>query len=434
MTLVGSKTYVGFGFGAIQAGLFLYEAFHSGQFGRLVVAETVQEKVARLRRAQGFYNLNIAHADRVETVAIGPVEILNPGRSSERAQLVAALAAAQEIGTAIPSVDYYVSRGPASVHSILADCVRIKLHDRGPRAVVYTAENHTQAAQLLESAVLGALSSPDRERLGTVICFVNTVIGKMSGVAPAVGGLAPITPGDSSAFLVEAFNRILISQIRFTSGETASEFHRGIQAFQEKIDLQPFEEAKLYGHNAIHAMAAYVGRLLGVERVAELAQKPGVMPFLRDAFVEECGAGLLAKHRNVDPLFTPAGFQAYADDLLQRMTNPYLQDTVARVGRDPARKLGWNDRLIGAMRLALVAGVTPRRLAFGAAAAVHAWQPDAMAKPEALRDALLAHWHSEGVDEDAAAPLLALVLDANQAVQRWQNLGCPDLSRFFNKG
>ncbi len=39
MTLTGNRTYVGFGFGAIQAGLFLYEAFQSGNFGRLVVAE-----------------------------------------------------------------------------------------------------------------------------------------------------------------------------------------------------------------------------------------------------------------------------------------------------------------------------------------------------------------------------------------------------------
>ena len=41
-----TKTFVGFGFGAIQGGLFLYEAFRSGQFRRLVVAEVVPEVVA----------------------------------------------------------------------------------------------------------------------------------------------------------------------------------------------------------------------------------------------------------------------------------------------------------------------------------------------------------------------------------------------------
>ena len=52
MGLSGTRTYVGFGFGAIQAGLFLYEAFGSGAFSRLVVAEVVPEVVAAVRREE----------------------------------------------------------------------------------------------------------------------------------------------------------------------------------------------------------------------------------------------------------------------------------------------------------------------------------------------------------------------------------------------
>ena len=52
------------------------------------------------------------------------------------------------------------------------------------------------------------------------------------------------------------------------------------------------------------------------------------------------------------------------------MTNPYLRDRIQRVIRDTPRKLSWDDRLIGTMRLALDAGVTPRRFALGAAAAL----------------------------------------------------------------
>ena len=57
-------------------------------------------------------------------------------------------------------------------------------------------------------------------------------------------------------------------------------------------------------------------------------------------------------------------------DLMERMVNPWLNDLVARVIRDPRRKLGWNDRLIGTMRLVLDAGIAPRRFAEGAAAAL----------------------------------------------------------------
>ena len=78
MALNGNRTYVGFGFGAIQAGLFLYEAFRPDNFGRLVVAEVLPEVVDSVRRADGHYTVNIAHADRVEQADVGPVEIENP--------------------------------------------------------------------------------------------------------------------------------------------------------------------------------------------------------------------------------------------------------------------------------------------------------------------------------------------------------------------
>jgi mannitol-1-phosphate 5-dehydrogenase len=52
------------------------------------------------------------------------------------------------------------------------------------------------------------------------------------------------------------------------------------------------------------------------------------------------------------------------------MMNPHLRDTVERIIRDPRRKLGWDDRLIGTLRLALRQGITPRCYACGAAAAL----------------------------------------------------------------
>jgi len=50
MALTGKRTFVGFGFGAIQAGLFLYEAYQSDNFGRLVVAEVLPDRVDAVRR------------------------------------------------------------------------------------------------------------------------------------------------------------------------------------------------------------------------------------------------------------------------------------------------------------------------------------------------------------------------------------------------
>ena len=78
MALTGDRTFVGFGFGAIQAGLFLYEAYRAGTFSRLVCAEIQAERIARVRAAGGMFTVNIAHADRIEQARVGPVELLNP--------------------------------------------------------------------------------------------------------------------------------------------------------------------------------------------------------------------------------------------------------------------------------------------------------------------------------------------------------------------
>ena len=57
-------------------------------------------------------------------------------------------------------------------------------------------------------------------------------------------------------------------------------------------------------------------------------------------------------------------------DLLNRFTNAALGDTCQRVGGDPARKLGNDDRLIGSATLALEQGIVPAYIAVGAAAAL----------------------------------------------------------------
>ncbi|OIO97142.1 MAG: hypothetical protein AUK03_02930 [Anaerolineae bacterium CG2_30_64_16] len=428
MGLKGTRTYVGFGFGAIQAGLFLHEACLTGVFDRMVVAEVAPGVVTALRKAGGWLRVNIAHADQIEQAEIGPIEIEDPAQAPDRQRLIEAIAAAEEIGTAIPSVDYYVTAGPGSLHRVLTAGLRRKATRRGPRAVVYTAENHNHAAELLAAAVLDEIPAGERDAVRARVRFLNTVIGKMSGVVtdPAevrARGLTPITPGGSRAFLVEAFNRILISQIRFEERGAEPPFRRGLAVFEEKPDLLPFEEAKLYGHNATHAVAAYVGMILGVPRIAELCDVPGMMAFLRAAFVEESGAALIRRHAGVDPLFTPEGYAAYADDLLARMTNPYLGDTADRVGRDPARKLGWDDRLVGTMRVALSAGITPRRYALGAAAALATIHP-ALLERDAPAEALLTPlWREAAPAASEQQRVVDLVGDGLQLLRSWRAAG-----------
>lgn len=424
MALTGKRTFVGFGFGAIQAGLFLYEAFRSGKFGRLVVAEVLPDIVRAIGQAGGHYSVNVAHQDRVEAAGIGPVELMNPALECDRARLIDAVAAADEIATAVPSVQHYVSHGPGSVHRILAQGLRNKAARGGPPAVLYAAENHNHAAERLEEAIAGEIPAVERPQVSARIRYLNTVIGKMSGIVTAArdgrqSSLAPIAPGFDRIFLVESFNRILISRIRFDSAAAAEPFMRGINCFQEKDDLLPFEEAKLFGHNATHALAAYVGAIRGVRWIADLRDFPALLSFLRAAFIEESGNALIRKHSGLDPLFTPEGYREYADDLLARMVNPFLQDSVERVGRDAERKLAWDDRLIGTMRIALRMGIIPRRYAIGAAAALATMDRSALETGRSVASWLEPLWETSSPQSDEKQAILDLIDVGRRTLRRW---------------
>jgi mannitol-1-phosphate 5-dehydrogenase len=427
-----TRTFVGFGFGAIQAGLFLAEAFLSHNFDRLVVAEVLPGVVAAVRAA-GAFTVNIGHVDHIEALTVSPVEIYQPEIAAERAALIAAVAAASELATALPSVDFYArssgAGGDDSVAAILAAGLRAKSASGGPLAIVYTAENNTRASHLLQSAVLAHIPGPEQAQVMSRVQFLDTIIGKMSGM-PGAAGLAPIAPGLSRAFLVEAFNRILIDQVARPGMVAARhldpawrDFHRGIEVFVEKAELQPFAQAKLYGHNAGHALAAYLGHALGLTRIDELAQRPDVLRFVSDAMLLESGAPLCRRYATVDPMFLPAGFRAFVDDLMVRMINPYVRDTIERVGRDPARKLGWNDRLLGAMRLSAADGVLPHHYATGAAAALDWLAIPVPERPDYLRQL----WAADNPDPSEAEQMTVLIMRASARLQLWSAEDFPPL-------
>ncbi len=429
------RTYVGFGFGAIQAGLFLYEAQKSGAFERLAVAELVPEVVNAVRCAGGHITLNIAHSNHIEQVQIGPITILDVNSPDDRLQLIELLAAAREIGTAVPDVQCYASDNPGSLHSLLAEGLRRKAAGHGPPAIIYAAENHNHAAEILASRVMEAVPPAEQQPVGRQVRFLNTVIGKMSGVIsdPAEvrrHHLATMTPAGGNALLVEAFNNILISRLQQDPDCPELNFDRGISSFEEKDNLLPFEEAKLYGHNATHALGAYVGALIGVTRMADLPEVPGAMAFLGDAFCLESGAAIVRKHCGIDPLFTTEGYRLYADDLLRRMTNPFLLDTVERVARAPARKLGWNDRLIGTIRLALEQGVNPRRYAFGAAAAMACLDKSLLAGQATAASILDPLWSDAAPAAAEKAIVISHVQDGLTRLRQWLAAGRPRLDTF----
>ena len=115
-----SATFVGFGFGPIQTGLLLYEAVESGSFDRFVVAEVDQGLVDAVRSAGNEVAVNIAGKTGILSRRLRSIELYNPRVTGDRDAVVSAIAESEELGTAIPSVEFYSSGGESSIAAMLS--------------------------------------------------------------------------------------------------------------------------------------------------------------------------------------------------------------------------------------------------------------------------------------------------------------------------
>lgn len=349
------KTFLGFGLGAIQSGLMLLEAIKSGNFKRFVILEINGELVSEIQNAGNSFVVNTATNTGIIKFRIKNIEIYNPTDSKNLSKIESVISEADEMATAIPSVNIY-DAGDNSIAMLLAKNV-----NPDKQQILYASENNNYAAEILLEKIKEYTSDKQLENFQ----ILNTVIGKMSGVIQDKKtieelGLDRITPESSSAILVEAFNNIIISKI------TLPGFKKGIEVFVEKENLLPFEEAKLFGHNAVHSMLGFMAYLKGYKYMSEIKNDAQLWEYGVTAFQKESGAFLLKKYKDLDePLFTEEGFTFYGNDLLERMTNPYLRDEVQRICRDPLRKLGYGDRLVGTIREAYKQDVIAESLAIG---------------------------------------------------------------------
>jgi mannitol-1-phosphate/altronate dehydrogenase len=115
------------------------------------------------------------------------------------------------------------------------------------------------------------------------------------------------------------------------------------------------------------------------------------------------------------------------------MFNPHLGDTVERVGRDPGRKLEWDDRLVGTVRIALQQGLDPKRYALGTAAAVTALDKSVLDSNVPLQDLLDPLWHKASPNPTEREAVLHAVEEGRTRLRLWRDAGFPDLEAFVEQ-
>ncbi len=126
-----------------------------------------------------------------------------------------------------------------------------------------------------------------------------------------------------------------------------------------------FLERKFYTYNAANGSTSYLGALLGFEKIADAAHDERILEIL-DGVYSETAQALSLKHNF--PLDEQLAFTLTSKNKLQDYT---IVDFIERNARDPLRKLGKDDRLVGSARLVLEYGIKPKNLCLAIAAAMY---------------------------------------------------------------
>lgn len=130
-------------------------------------------------------------------------------------------------------------------------------------------------------------------------------------------------------------------------------------------NLEATIERKLYTVNTAHCATAYLGAIKGYKFIHQAVTDPTIRQIIEQV-VAESSAALCAKFG-----FDADSQQHYAHSVLRRFENPYLGDTVARVARDPKRKLSPALYFAYPVALALKYSLSTDALATAVAAAMH---------------------------------------------------------------
>ncbi|PKL13938.1 MAG: hypothetical protein CVV52_03865 [Spirochaetae bacterium HGW-Spirochaetae-8] len=128
-------------------------------------------------------------------------------------------------------------------------------------------------------------------------------------------------------------------------------------------------ERKFYTYNAANGTVSYLGYQKGYTYMSDAAKDPEIVTILSKVY-QETGFALCKKFN-----FDFTSHMEFTKTSLQKLQDEFLVDYIERNARDPIRKLGPNDRLVGPAKLVLEYGGVPDALSMAIAAAIYYDEP-----------------------------------------------------------
>ncbi len=327
--------------------------FGAGMTGRGQVAQLAYEdgwsltlidsniSLADLLRREGRYTVHLV-GDGVREVVVQGFQALHAGEP------VAIAAAVRQADLVVTSV---LEPNLPAVADVLTPALLTRLEETDLPLNIVAAENMLESSMLLKSYVLAHVPENLRPPFFSAFGFPNSMIAR---VVPIAKDPLHIWAEDYSEWTAD----------RYAAAGRPPELNGLEWVSNQAARLM----RKLYTGNTAHVICAYLGWLAGYEYIHEAAQDPAIMERISAAVAETREA------LSFEAGFSREDLLLYGESLRSRLSSPLLPDSLVRVIRQPVRKLGKGDRLLGPLLLCVKHGLPRAALCYGIAAVLAASQ------------------------------------------------------------
>jgi D-arabinitol 4-dehydrogenase len=237
-----------------------------------------------------------------------------------------------ELDTANPDLAADLKGGHTTIYGALAAILDARMKSGAGPVTLQTCDNlrsngerfHAGMSEFLERRGASELAQWFDDNTASPSSMVDRITPRPT---PDVRERVKAATGvdDAAPVMGEAFIQWVIED-NFIAGRPAWE-----KVGAELVDsVMPYEEAKIRILNATHSCIAWAGTLVGLNYIHEGTLDPDINKFAYEYVTED-----------VIPCLTPSplDLERYRDVVLERFSNPYIQDTNQRVAADGFSKL-----------------------------------------------------------------------------------------------
>lgn len=338
------ETAVHFGAGKIGRG-FIAELLHDTGY-RVVFVDVVDALVDLINKDHEYYLFQIEN--NYKEKKIDHIEALSSIKEPEK--VIAEINEAKVVTTSVMATNL------PKIAPILAKGLKSRVGQGKEKAVVMACENAMHGTDILVKAMIdsGEITQAELDEVGV---YPNTAVDRM------------VFDGEHNGH--KGIDIGVNYELAIEKDKLVNPDDEPIKGAEYTSDLDRHLQRKIYMINCGHAISAYIGYANGKDIVQDVLNDPELVKEVRAAVMESAAA--LEKEYG----FSHESLVDYCENMfIKRFGNPKTHDEGARVGREPIRKISYNDRIMGPANMCEKYGLDNSALLKGVAYALHFYNKD----------------------------------------------------------